>query len=130
MATIKKQWASQSQIIGTDDGYVALSGTTESYSSDVDLETNGYEGAHVIVEINYDTSPTDEVKIKLYGSLDGTNYDDTPIWEMQGDKGVDPQQLSFVIKDLAHFRISVQQTGSTDSHDARAYVQSWNYQST
>lgn len=130
MATIKKQWASQSQIIGTGDGYVTLSGTTESYSSDVDLETNGYEGAHVIVEINYDTSPTDEVKIKLYGSLDGTNYDDTPICEMQGDKGVDPQQLSFVIKDLAHFRISVQQTGSTDSHDVRAHVQCWNYQST
>lgn len=130
MASIKKQWASQSQIIGTGDGYVTLSGTTESYSSDVDLETNGYEGAHVIVEINYDTSPADEVKIKLYGSLDGTNYDDTSIWEMQGDKGVDPQQLSFVIKDLAHFRISVQQTGSTDSHDVRAYVQCWNYQST
>jgi hypothetical protein len=130
MATIKKQWASQSQIIGTGDGYVTLSGTTESYSSDVDLETNGYEGAHVIVEINYDTSPADEVKIKLYGSLDGTNYDDTSIWEMQGDKGVDPQQLSFVIKDLAHFRISAQQTGSTDSHDVRAYVQCWNYQST
>jgi len=130
MATIKKQWASQSQIIGTGDGYVTLSGTTESDSSDADLETNGYEGAHVIVEINYDTSPTDEVKIKLYGSLDGTNYDNTPIWEMQGDKGVDPQQLSFIIKDLAHFRISVQQTGSTDSHDVRAYVQCWNYQST
>ena len=96
---------------------------------DVDMETNGYEGAHVIVEINYDATPTDEVKIKLYGSLDGSNYDDTPVWEMQGDKSVDPQQLSFVIKDLAHFRIGVQQTGSTDSHDVRAYVQCWNYQS-
>ncbi|MHC4226076.1 MAG: hypothetical protein ACYSW0_01485 [Planctomycetota bacterium] len=130
MATINKNWASQSQIIGTSYGYVTLSGTTESYSSDVDMETNGYEGAHVTVEINYDVSPTDEVKIKLYGSLDSSNYDDTPIWEMQGDKSVDPQQLSFVVKDLAHFRIGVQQTGSTDSHDVRAYVQCWNYQST
>ncbi len=130
MATITRDWASQSQIIGTSDGYITLSGTTESYSSDVDLETNGYEGAHVTVEIDYDGSPTDEIKIKLYGSLDGSNYDDTPIWEMQGDKSVDPQQLSFVVKDLAHFRISVQQTGSTDSHDVRAYIQCWNYQST
>lgn len=129
MATISRNWASQSQTIGTSDSYVTLSGTTESYSSDVNLETNGYEGTHVTVEINYDSSPTDEVKIKLYGSLDGSNYDDTPIWEMQGDKSVDPQQLSFVIKDLAHFRIGVQQTGSTDSHDVRAYVQCWNYQS-
>jgi len=127
MATIKKNWAAQSQIEGTGDGYTTLSGTTEEYSADVDLETNGYEGAHVIVEINYDASPTDEVKIKLYGSLDGTNYDDTPMWEIQGDKSVDPQQLSFIIKDLAHFRLGFQQTGSTNSHDVRAYVQLWNY---
>ena len=129
MATINRNWTSQSQIIGTGDGYVTLSSTTESYSSDVDTETNGYEGAHVILEIDYDASPTDEVKIKLYGSLDGSNYDDTPIWEMQGDKSVDPQQLSFVVRDLAHFRIGVQQTGSTNSHNVRAYVQCWNYQS-
>jgi hypothetical protein len=129
MATIKKNWASQSQIEGTGDGYTTLSGTTEEYSSDVDMETNGYEGVHVTVEIDYDATPTDEVKIKLYGSLDGSNYDDTPIWEMQGDKGVDPQQLSFIVKDLAHFRLGFQQTGSTDSHNVRAYVQCWNYQS-
>ncbi len=130
MATITRNWAPQSQIIGASDGYVTLSGTTESYSSDVNLETGGYEGAHITVEINYDSSPTDEVKIRLCGSLDGSNYDDTPIWEMHGDKSVDPQQLSFVVKDLAHFRIGVRQTGSTDSHDVRAYVQCWNYQST
>jgi len=130
MAIIKKNWSVQTQIEGSGDGYTTLSGTTQEYSADVDLETNGYEGAYVIVEINYDTTPTDEVKIKLYGSLDGTNYDGTPIWEMQGDKSVDPQQLSFIIKDLAHFKLGFQQTGSTDSHDVRAYVQCWNYQST
>ena len=129
MATIKKNWASQSQIEGVSDAYTTLSGTTEECSSDVDLETNGYEGAHVIVEINYDSTPTDEVKIKLYGSLDSSNYDDTPIWEMQGDKSTDPQQLSFIVKDLAHFRLGFQQTRSTDSHDVRAYVQCWNYTS-
>lgn len=127
MTAIKKNWASVAQIIGSGDGYETLSGTTEIFSSDVDLETDGYEGAHVIVEINYDPGPTDEVKIKLYGSLDGTNYDDTPVWEIQGNKSQDPEQLSFIIKDYAHFRIGVQQAGSTDSHDVRAYVQSWDY---
>jgi hypothetical protein len=129
MATISKNWASAVQIIGSGDGFVTLSGTTESFSSDVDLESNGYEGAHLVVEIDYDASPTDEVEISLYGSLDGSNYDDTPIWTIQGDSGTDPQQLSFIVKDLAHFRIGVKQTGSTDSHDVRAYVQRWNYQS-
>lgn len=130
MTTINKNWGSQAQTIGTGDGYITLSGTTESYSTDVDMETNGYEGAHVTVEIDYNSSPTDEVKIKLYGSLDGSNYDDTPILEMQGDKSIDPQQLSFIVKDLAHFRIGIQQTGSTDSHNVRSYIQCWNYQST
>jgi hypothetical protein len=129
MATISKNWASAVQIIGSCDGFITLSGTTESFSSDIDLESNGYEGAHLVVEINYDASPTDEVEISLYGSLDGSNYDDTPLWTVQGDSGIDPQQLSFVVKDLAHFRIGVKQTGSTDSHDVRAYVQCWNYQS-
>ena len=130
MTTISKNWASAVQIIGSGDGYVTLSGTTESFSSDVDLETNGYEGAHLVVEIDYDASPTDEVEISLYGSLDGSNYDDTPLWTIEGDNGTDPQQLSFIVKDLAHFRIGVKQTGSTNSHDVRTYVQCWNYQST
>lgn len=129
MATISKSWESATQIEGSGDGYTTLSGTTEEYSAAVDMVTSGFEAAHVIVEINYDATPTDEVKIKLYGSLDGTNFDDTPIWEMQGDNSVDPQQLSFIIKELAHFRIGLQQTGSTNSHDVRAYVQCWNYQS-
>lgn len=129
MATIKKNWAALAQVIGTGDGWITLSGVTEIFSSDINLETDGLEGSHVIVEIDYDGTPTNEVEISLYGSLDGTNYDDTPIWSMQGDKSVDPQQLSFVIRDLAHFRIGVKQTGSTDSHNVRAYVQSWNYQS-
>ncbi|MBW1723501.1 MAG: hypothetical protein JRJ78_15770 [Deltaproteobacteria bacterium] len=79
MAVHKKNWTSATQIIGTGDGYITLSGTTESFSSNVDMATNGYEGAHVIVEMDYDGTPTDEVEISIYGSLDGTNYDDTPL---------------------------------------------------
>jgi hypothetical protein len=128
MATIKKNWASLTQIIGSGDSYVTLSGTTESYSDNVDMETNGYEGAHVIIEIAYDDTPTDEVIIRLYGSLDGSTFDTNPIWEIQGDKTIDPQRLSFVIKDLANFRIGVVQDTGTDSHDVRAYIQCWNYE--
>jgi len=130
MAVHKKNWTSATQIIGTGDGYVTLSSTTESFSSNVDMVTNGYEGAHVIVEMDYDATPTDEVEISIYGSLDGTNYDDTPLWSMQGDKSVDPQQLSCIVRDVAHFRIGVKQTGSTDSHNVRAYVRTWNYSTT
>jgi len=130
MAVHKKNWTSATQIMGTGDGYITLSGTTESYSSNVDMVTNGYEGAHVIVEMDYDATPTDEVDISFYGSLDGSNYDDTPLWNVRGDKSVDPQQLSFIIKDVAHFRLGVKQTGTTDSHNVRVYVRTWNYSTT
>lgn len=129
MATIKRNFSELAQVIGSGDSYVTLSGVTEFFSSDIDLETNGYEASHLIVEMDYDVTPTDEIEIAIYGSLDGTNYDDTPIFSQRGDHDIDPQQLSIVIRDLLHFRIGVKQTGSTDSHDVRAYVQSWNYTS-
>ena len=69
MATISKAWTSSSQIIGTGDGWVTLSGTTESLSSNVDLQTNGYEGAHIIVEVNFDATPTDDVDVERMEAL-------------------------------------------------------------
>ena len=114
---------------GGASSWTTLSGTTEEYSSDVDLETNGYEGAHVIVEVDFDSSPTDDVKIKLYGSLDGSDYDDIPIWQQTIDNGIDPCQISFIVHDLAHFRLGFQQTGSTNSHNIRASYQAWRYAS-
>jgi hypothetical protein len=115
-------WGTQTQIIGTGDGYVTLSGTTESYSSDVDLKTDGYEGADVIVEADFDAGPTDHVDVKIYGSQDGTNYDDTALNSLRLDNGTDPNQKSFTVMLKPHFRLGVVQTGATDSHNVRAYV--------
>ena len=127
MSTASRTFGSQTQIIGSGDGYTTLSGTTESYSSDVDLETNGYEGAHVIVEVDFDATPTDDVDVKIYGSLDGTNYDDVAMFSQRLDNGTDPCQVSFIVRDVLHFRVGVVQTGSTDSHDVRAYYQPWRW---
>ena len=129
MATISKSWAAAAQIEGSGDGYTTLSGTTEAYSDNVDLETDGYEGAHVIVEVDADATPTDDVKVKIYGSLDGSNYDDTPMAQVTIDTAIDPNQISLIVRDVAHFRLGFQQTGSTDSHDVRAYVQRWRWAS-
>ena len=127
MTTIKRVFASMAQVIGAVDSYVTLSGVVESFSSDVDLETNGYEGVHVIVEMNYDPGPTNEVVISIYGSLDGAAYDDTPVFQIRGDMSIDPQQISFIVRDLAHFRVGVVQDGATDSHDVRSYIQAWRW---
>lgn len=127
MAIISKSWSEQEQVAGVSGGYITLSGTTEQFSSDIDLETNGYDGAHVVVEVNFDVTPTDYVDISLYASLDGTNYDDTSMWGQRIDKLTSPNQISFIIRDLAHARIGMKQTGNTNSHDVRIYVQKWKY---
>lgn len=123
----KKRWDSKLQIEGVDDSYTTLSGIIEEYSADVDMESGGYEAAQVFVEIDYDVTPTDEVLISLYGSLDGEIFDNSPIWTISGDKTIDPQRLSFIVEDLAHFRLGFKQTGSSDSHNVRAYARPWRY---
>lgn len=125
MPTITKSWTDQAQIIGSGGGWVTLSGTTETFSSGVDLETDGHEGAHVIVEVDFDESPTDDVEVAAYASLDGSNWDDTAVTKFRISRETDPNQVSLIIRDLAHFRLGFKQTGSTDSHNVRAYYEAW-----
>lgn len=129
MATISKAWGLQIWIEGGAASFTTLSGTTEEYSDVVDMETNGYEGAHVQPEVNFDAGPTDDVIIKVYGSLDGTNFDDTSLHQIVIDKGTDPNQISFIVRDTKYFRLGFQQTGATDSHDVRASYSAWRWQS-
>jgi len=123
-ATITEDWpASLTQIEGTADGYSTLSGTTEEYSSIVNMDTSGNTGAIVYVEVNYDSTPTDQVTISLYRHRTNSTdtRDTTAVWAMQGDKSVDPQRISFTVTDCHYFSVGVKQSGSTDTHDVRTY---------
>ena len=123
MGTISKSWGSEATIMD------AVSVTTGSSSSDVDLETNGYEGTHVTVDADFPVSPTDNLIVEVLASLDGTNYDDTPLFSFTIDKDTDPNQVSFVVKDVAHFKLYCKRDGSTDTITVTAKVQPWRYQS-
>ena len=123
MATISKSWDSETTIMN------AVAITTGSWSDNVDLETNGYEGAHIIVDADFPASPTDNLIVEVRGSLDGTNYDDTPLFSFKIDKGTDPNQVSFALKDLAHFKLFCKRDGSTDTITVTAKYQAWRYQS-
>jgi hypothetical protein len=107
----------------------AVAVTTGSWSGDVDLETNGYEGAHVIIDADFPASPTDDLIVQIHGSLDGTNYDDTPLTSLTISKATDPNQVSFIVKDVAHFKLYCKRSGTTDTITVTAKVQPWRYQS-
>jgi len=129
MVTIKKTWTADTWIEGGSSSWTTLSGTTEQYSSGVDLATDGYEAAQVVAEVDFDAGPTDDVRVKVYGSLDGTDWDDVPMFEFTIDNGTDPSQVSFIVAGVAHFRVGFQQTGSTDSHNVRAHYRAWRWTS-
>jgi hypothetical protein len=93
-----------------------LSGTTESLTGSINATT--YWSLQVTFDINYDATPTDEVTINVYGSKDGTNWDDTAIDFVTGDSGTDPEQQTIMIfNPPAYVRIGFVQSGSTDSHE-------------
>jgi len=106
-----------------------LGDTAESFSSDVDLETNGYIGSHVAVDVTFHASGAQNVVVSVYGSLDGTNYDDVPVFS-QGiavSAGAS-RQISLVIPDLAHFRVGVKHAASDTNHATVTITeQSWRY---
>ena len=127
MATLSKVWRAEA----TPMSAVTLADTTESFSSDVDLETDGYEGSHVTVDVTFGATPEYNAIVSIYGSLDGSNYDDVAIFSQEITLvSATTQQISLVIKDLAHFRVGMKQ-GGTVTNDATVTIkeQSWRYQS-
>ncbi|MHC4526254.1 MAG: hypothetical protein ACYS29_00140 [Planctomycetota bacterium] len=146
MATVIKTWTAAVELAVTNAFGGAVSDLAADqaydYTSDVDLETNGYLGAQVFVEtkLNFGTSRTlgatavpGSIIIDVFASLDGTTYDTTPYKSFTVKGGVrsltnpdgDFRRFSFLIKDLAHFRIGLRTNSTTDTYDYRITYQTW-----
>lgn len=121
--TISKEWGSETTIMN------AVAVTGGSYSSGVDLETGGYEGAQVTMEADFPGTPTDDLEVYVQASLDGTNYDDTALYSFAIDKDTDPNQVTFKVPDVAHFRLYCKRSGSTDTITVTAKHKPWRWQS-
>ena len=122
MATGKRVWTSQAWIEG--DGtptWTTLSGTTEEYSSTVDLATNGYDLIALWPEVDFDLNPTDDVEFKVYSSMDGgTTWTNIPGYSFTIKNTLDPSRIAVEILNPApHIRVGFVQTGSTNTHDVR-----------
>jgi hypothetical protein len=124
MATVKKNWQAEQAIIN------AVEVTTGTWSDDIDLETLGCEGAHITIDADFPESPTDNLVVEVRASLDGTNYDDTPTYSFEIDNDTDPNQVSFIVKDVAHVKLYVYRSGNTDTITVTAKCQRWNYVTT
>ena len=74
MATGKRVF----RTLATPMNAVTLGNTAESFSSDVDLETNGYIGSHVAVDVTFHASGAQNVVVSVYGSLVGSTQSIAP----------------------------------------------------
>lgn len=88
--------------------------TTEQFFSTTPTLTPR-ELAHCKVKIDFPGTPTDHGVVSVYGSLDGSNWDNTPLMQFTVDNGIDPNQVSFVVMGIYQFRVGVKRSGSTDT---------------
>lgn len=125
MATGKRTFRAEATPLNAQE----LGDTAESLSSDVDLETDGYIGSHITVDVTFNASGTQNVVVSVYGSLDGTNYDDIPIFSQQvAVSAGKSRQISIVLRDLLHFKIGVKHAASDTNHaTVTIKEQSWRY---
>ena len=132
MAIAKKTWKGE-VVIAETNGYggavadLAADGAYD-YTSNIDLETAGYEGA--LVQLEHDSSgTTDNIVLGIFPSLDGTNFSVNPIFEIEFDAtgGADTREAVVVVKDLSHFRVGVKTTGTTDTFDYQITWDAWRW---
>lgn len=87
------------------------------YTSDIDLETNGYYGMWLFLEHD-SAGTTDDIIISYFASYDGTNFDDEELWSVTVDSDGSDDQISFSMYPAPpHGRIGLKTTGTTDSFD-------------
>ena len=132
MATAKKVWKGEATLLATN-GYSG--GTSDlaadqayDYSADIDLETDGYEGALVFLEHD-SAGTTDDIVLSIFPSIDGSDFADNPIYSQQftATSGADTGEAPVVVKDLSHFRVGVKTTGTTDTFDYRIRWDAWRW---
>ena len=97
-------WGSKTQIA------TSLSVSTAELFSDAFTLDPG-ESAHVQVEADFPSTPTDDLEVRLYGTLDDSseNWDDTPFQYLGTlDKGTDPNAFSCIVSGIYKARHRLQ----------------------
>lgn len=115
----KRKWGDVINIMDT----VAV--TTGTDATTINLVTPGYAGIHVTIYGNFPGSPTDDLDILVYGSLDGIIWDLTPVFSARLEKSPDPNQISITIENLAHVKIHCKRNGSTDTITTTVKYRGW-----
>ena len=128
MATISKSWSDTAVVYQTD----AYSGadadvTTIVYTDNIDLATNGYEGAQV--QIKFDgNNATDDLVVTVLASLSSSHdTDEVYVNYFSLDHGGNETIYTFIVKDLAHFYLGLARAGTSTSFDIEVSYRAWRW---
>jgi len=128
MATIIKTWDAavvlhQTVNYGGSAAVLAADGDYD-YSSDVDLESAGNQGAQVLVEFT-GNNDIDDLIVDVFASLDGTTYDTEPFISRTIKNKGKRQAISFLVEGLAHFRLGLRSFSTNTSFKYQITQQIW-----
>ena len=95
---------------------------TELFSSLVSL--NPGEQVHIEVECDFPASPTDNLVVAAYATLDDTseNWDDTAFLQFEIDKGTDPNKVAFIVSGFYKFRLGFVRAGGSQTLTTDAWI--------
>jgi hypothetical protein len=88
--------------------------TTEQLFNQTPILNPG-ELAHVTVDVDFPSTPTDHGDVSVYGTVDGTNWDDVPFIAVRVLNTIDPCQVTFIVEGVYQFRVGVKRSGTTDT---------------
>lgn len=133
MANIQIVYGTEQVLYATDayGGTDADIGSTEVFTSAVDLATSGYQGAILVVKGTFVATPTDDLDINVYGSLDGTyNGNENPLlaYSLEKVDGGENITQPIPIFTVPNFRIGLKSSGTTDTIDAKVSIKPFYYQ--
>lgn len=110
-------WGSKTQVASS----LSVAGT-EQYTDDITL--NPGEQVHIQVKADFPGSPTDNLVVSGYGTLDDSSevWDDTAFLKFEIDNGTDPNHVALVISGFYKFKLGFIRSGSTDTITVDAWI--------
>ena len=90
--------------------------TTEQFFTNTPALNPG-ELAHVQILCDFPASPTDNLVVSVFATLDDSSevWDDVALLQFEIDNAVDQPEVSFTVTGVFKFRVGVKRSGTTDT---------------
>jgi len=94
----------------------AVSVTTGSDSEAIPIAASGYDAVAILVTADFPVSPTDDLNVNFYASLDGITWSTQNVQSVTLDSGTDPsREMVLIDEPYPYVKATAARSGSTDT---------------